>query len=123
MYKIDEDFNKDEDSIKETSDNQNKDKGDRAKAFRITLYILSKMVKEYYIAGPYLNLTNVKSGFQKYLRSNEITVKQIDFEPTIRIEIDAWNKKAIEHHPISGDKELNFILKGINLELKRKSAE
>lgn len=120
VYKIDEDFNKDEDSIKETSDNQNKDKGDRAKAFRITLYILSKMVKEYYIAGPYLNLTNVKSGFQKYLRSNEITVKQIDFEPTIRIEIDAWNKKAIEHHPISGDKELNFYIKGNKFGTKEK---
>lgn len=120
IYKIDEDFNKDEDSIKESSDNQNKDKGDRAKAFRITLYILSKMGKEYYIAGPYLNLTNVKSGFQKYLKSNEIAVKQIDFEPTIRIEIDAWKKKVIEHHPISGDKELDFYTKSGKLGTKEK---
>jgi hypothetical protein len=121
VYKIDEDFSKDEDSMIESSKNQDsiQDKGNRAKAFRVTLYILSKMVKEYYIAGPYLNLTNVKSGFQKYLMYNDITVKQIDFEPTIRIEIDAWNKKIIEHHPLVGDNELGFYDKG-NLGTKDK---
>ncbi|MCL4418014.1 MAG: DEAD/DEAH box helicase [Actinobacteria bacterium] len=114
VYKIDEDFSKDEDSMIDSSENKNtvQDKGNRAKAFRVTLYILSKMVKEYYIAGPYLNLTSVKSGFQKYLMYNDITVKQIDFEPTIRIEIDAWNKKIIEHHPLVGDNELGFYDKG-----------
>lgn len=121
VYKIDEDFSKDEDSVAELSKNQEpiQDKGNRAKAFRVTLYILSKMVKEYYIAGPFLNLTNVKTGFQKYLTYNNITVKQIDFEPTIRIGIDAWGKKIIEHHPVIGDKELNFYNKG-NLGTKDK---
>ena len=55
-----------------------------------------------------MNLRNVKTGFQKYLKENEITTKEIDFEPTIRIEIDAWNKSILEHHPIIGENKLDF---------------
>lgn len=114
VYKIDEDFNKDDDSIMGSTNNKERslDKGNRAKAFRVTLYILSKMVSEYYIAGPYLNLNNVKTGFKRYLKSNQILVKQIDFEPTIRVEIDAWNKSVVEHHPILGDNKINIYEKG-----------
>jgi superfamily II DNA/RNA helicase len=121
VYKIDEDFNRDEDSSNESSNDKDRSqyKGNRAKAFRITLYILSKMVREYYIAGPYLNLNNVKSGFKKYLKCNDIIVKQIDFEPTIRVEIDAWNKSVVEHHPILGDNKIKFYEKG-NLSTRQK---
>lgn len=108
VYKIDEDFSKDEDFTSEQSIANEKDTGNRAKAFRITLYILSKKVPEYYIAGPYLNLRNVKVGFQKYLKENKITIKEINFEPTVRIEIDAWKKSIIEHHPILGESKLSF---------------
>lgn len=120
VYKIDEDFNKDEERIGEDQSSLDiSDKGRRAKAFRIALYILSKMVKDYYIAGPYLNLTDVKNGFRKYIERNEIIVKQIDFEPTIKIEIDAWKKNAIEHHPITGDKKLRIYEKGNNTTVEK----
>lgn len=109
VYKIDDDFSTDEDTLEKAStENRKKDTGNRAKAFRIALYLLSKNVDEYYIAGPYLNLTSVKSGLQIYIETNEITIKQIDFEPTIRIEIDAWKKKAVEHHPLNGERVIKF---------------
>lgn len=97
VYKIDEDYAISEDGKKSKGDN-------RAKAFRIVLYLLSKKVNDYYIAGPYLNLDNIRKGMQRYIDINNITIKQIDFEPTSKIEIDAWNKECIEHHPIFGEK-------------------
>jgi late competence protein required for DNA uptake (superfamily II DNA/RNA helicase) len=112
VYKIDEDFNKDEDNSSDNVDNNIKDDNlngsSRAKAFRIALYILSKTVPEFYIAGPYLNLDNVKNGFKKFLQTNKITVKQVDFEPTLRIEIDAWNKTGKQKHPLLGDSIITF---------------
>lgn len=110
VYKIDEDFSKDEDSSKGESIKEN-DTG-RAKVFRIALYYLSKSVKEYYIAGPYLNLDSVKAGFSKYLSKNNITVKQVEFEPTIRIEYDAWDKKSKMHHPLLGAEDVDLYEKG-----------
>ena len=74
MYKIDEDYCNDE--IDEKNDNENNvaDKKQnpfkttvtfldeaRAKTFRICLYLLSKQVEEYYLAGP--NLKEEKFGF------------------------------------------------------------
>lgn len=110
IYKIDEDFSNDEDS-KETENDDNKckvDKGNRAKAFRITLYLLTRNVKEFYLAGPYLNLENTKYGLREYIKKNKITVIDVKFEPTMRIEIDAWKKHAVEKHPILGDNVLNL---------------
>jgi hypothetical protein len=106
VYKIDEDFNNEDENedIEEPIASSEKVKNNnvgrnRAKAFRIALYILSKKIKDYYIAGPYLNLENVKLGFKRYIKANDITMKQIEFEPTLRIEIEAWNKKGIEKDP------------------------
>lgn len=105
IYKIDEDFDRNEDSGGENINNrQRKDGGNRAKAFRIVLYLLAKNVKEYYLAGPYLNLQNVKEGMRIFLGRNSITTVQIEFEPTSRIEIDAWKKRSVEYHPILGEK-------------------
>lgn len=67
------------------------------------LYLLAKSVKEYYLAGPYLNLNQVKKGMQIFLKDNNITPIQIEFEPTSRIEIDAWKMNGIEYHPILGE--------------------
>lgn len=103
IYKIDEDFDRNEDSIGEDKNNKEKhDGGNRAKAFRIVLYLLAKTVNEYYLAGPYLNLKNVKEGMRIFLERNHITTIQIEFEPTSRIEIEAWKKKSVEYHPILG---------------------
>ena len=65
VYKIDEDFARNEDSnINDDEKDERKDSGNRAKAFRIVLYLLAKSVREYYLAGPYLNLKQVKRGMQ-----------------------------------------------------------
>ena len=104
VYKIDEDFDRNEDSNeKEGEENVKQDNGNRAKAFRIVLYLLAKSVKEYYLAGPYLNLNQVKKGMQIFLKDNNITPIQIEFEPTSRIEIDAWKMNSIEYHPVLGE--------------------
>lgn len=104
VYKIDEDFARNEDSsINDDENDERKDSGNRAKAFRIVLYLLAKSVKEYYLAGPYLNLKQVKRGMQVFLEKNNITPIQVDFEPTSRIEIDAWKMNSIEYHPIFGE--------------------
>lgn len=60
-------------------------------------------MKEYYLAGPYLNLNQVKKGMQIFLKDNNITPIQIEFEPTSRIEIDAWKMNSIEYHPVLGE--------------------
>ena len=104
VYKIDEDFDRNEDSNeKEGEEDVKQDNGNRAKAFRIVLYLLAKSVKEYYLAGPYLNLNQVKKGMQIFLKDNNTTPIQIEFEPTSRIEIDAWKMNGIEYHPILGE--------------------
>lgn len=103
VYKIDEDFAHNEDSSASDGEkDERKDNGNRAKAFRIVLYLLAKSVKEYYLAGPYLNLKQVKRGMQVFLEKNNITPIQVDFEPTSRIEVDAWKMNSIEYHPIFG---------------------
>ena len=104
VYKIDEDFDRNEDSNeKEGEEDVKQDNGNRAKAFRIVLYLLAKSVKEYYLAGPYLNLNQVKKGMQIFLKDNNITPIQIEFEPTSRIEIDAWKMNSIEYHLVLGE--------------------
>ncbi|MHA1169141.1 MAG: DEAD/DEAH box helicase [Candidatus Hodarchaeales archaeon] len=118
VYKIDEDLNQDENTKESSEDTANKN--NRAKAFRIALYLLSKKVPEYYIAGPYLNLDFVKPGFKKYLETNEISIKQIDFEPTMRIEVDAWNKNGQEIDPIRGETKIKFTYAGSAQDTKAK---
>lgn len=103
IYKIDEDFNRNENSKKDNVSETKKDIGNRAKAFRIALYLLSKTVNEYYLAGPYLDLSNIKKGMSRFLDKNDIKPLQIDFEPTIRIEYDAWKLNCVVKHPILGE--------------------
>lgn len=109
IYKIDDDFNKSENSKTENEYRNKKDIGNRAKAFRIALYLLTKTVEEYYLAGPYLNLSNIKNGMRKFLEKNNITTLQIDFEPTIRIEYDAWKLNCVEKHPILGESKKHIF--------------
>lgn len=121
VYKIDEDLNRDEDTQIINIDTLN-DYGssNRAKAFRITLYLLSKKIKEYYIAGPYLNLHAMKPGFKNYINTNHISVKQIDFEPTLRIEVDAWTKTGKELDPFKGIIPIKFDYNGSPQNTKEK---
>ena len=103
IYKIDEDYCSD--SIDEKHDeiqpNKSEDflNANRGKTFRIALYLLSKMVPEYYLAGPNLNKDKFGLGMRRFLELNHISVKEINFEPTLRITVEAHSSKIVEQAP------------------------
>jgi len=105
VYKIDEDYCNDEEdegdlpSIK-VKNVSNIFDDTRAKTFRIALYLLSKSVPEYYLAGPNLKQENFGSGMKTYLSKNNIQVREVSFEPTIRIPVKAYASKIIEEYPL-----------------------
>lgn len=112
VYKIDEDYCTDgteEDEDKKSVRSLRKRKTgesaqeflneDRGKTFRIALYLLAKRVSEYYLAGPNLSQENFGIGMIRFLRCNQITVKEINFEPTLRIAVNAYNAKIEEKMP------------------------
>jgi len=108
MYKIDEDLCCDETDEKDDEESNNKKRSmyttgsnffdeARAKTFRICLYLISKQIPEYYLAGPNLSEKCFGEGMKEYIRSNKIQVKTIAFEPTMRIRVDAYASKITEH--------------------------
>lgn len=104
MYKIDEDYNREEtDDEQDRKDNNIYHKKNfldegRAKTFRICLYFLSKNVPEYYLAGPNLKKDNFGPGMKKYLALNKIQIQEIHFEPTKRIPVYAYNTRIDEQY-------------------------
>lgn len=89
VYKIEErlDITKDNHSGEEVISGNDK----RAAAFRTCLYLLAKCVKDYYIAGPFLDLENKKCvGLKRFLTNNFVKIFQVKFDPTLRITYDAW---------------------------------
>ena len=103
IYKIDEDYcssNIDEKQSDESNKKESFLDVGRGKTFRIALYLLSKKVKDYYLAGPNLKQDNFEYGMKAYLRSNNITLKEIDFEPTLRIPVEAYGKRIREKSPL-----------------------
>lgn len=72
---------------------------DRGKTFRIALYLLSKTVDEYYLAGPNLSKNHFGIGMKRFLDNNKIAVKEILFEPTLRITVNAYRRKIEEEVP------------------------
>lgn len=108
IYKIDEDYcnneidEKVDDSVEELEKNAKQCdflNEDRGKTFRIVLYLLSKRVKEFYLAGPNLRKEQFGIGMKRYLQMNDIGVKEILFEPTLRITVDAYKGKITERLP------------------------
>ena len=106
VYKIDEDYCTDDlsehDENKEYKKQKTEDSfldEDRGKTFRIALYLLSKSVPEYYIAGPNLNRSLFGDGMERFIEINKISVKEIEFEPTLRISVDAYSSKLSEQIP------------------------
>lgn len=108
VYKIDEDYCGDEldeeDDQEKTVDEMNNNISfldeDRGKTFRLALYLLSKSVPEYYLAGPNLNQDRFGLGMKRFLERNHITVKEIQFEPTLRIAVNAYSGKIEEKYPL-----------------------
>ena len=134
VYKIDEDYCNDE--MDENSDESSEDvkqqknavkpesflEEDRGKTFRIALYLLSKRVDDYYLAGPNLSQDQFDLGMRRYLELNHITVKEILFEPTLRITVNAFNTKIEEKLPLalpqSDNRALAHISPAINDKVK-----
>jgi len=126
IYKIDEDFSIDEDSFMVKDNTKLKDnnkrsqqdgtqkqehnllKSNRAEAFRICLYLLSKRVNEYYLAGPYIALEKTSPGLERFIKTNEIETKKIELEPTMKVVVEAWDKKSKEKNPISGERNVKI---------------
>lgn len=121
MYKIDEDYcNDDMDDNNENSkknpykENTFLDEA-RAKTFRICLYILSKRVEEYYLAGPNLKRDKFGKGMQRYIETNDIKIKEIEFEPTKRIQVRAYNKIIDEDYT-----DLPYLEKPVSVKMHSK---
>lgn len=132
VYKIDEDYCNDEldDSDDEKSKKNKKTNSnphdflneDRGKTFRIALYLLAKSVDEFYLAGPNLNQDRFSKGMKRFLSLNQIVVKEINFEPTLRISVNAHSSKIEEVTPCflpkSESNELVPIEKKVNDRIK-----
>ena len=109
VYKIDEDYCNDEldDSDDDKNDRNKKSNPyphdflneDRGKTFRIALYLLAKSVDEFYLAGPNLDQDRFSKGMKRFLSLNQIEVKEINFEPTLRISVNAHSSKIEEITP------------------------
>ncbi len=109
IYKIDEDYcnegldeGDDEVSTKtliKTSKMPDFLNEDRGKTFRIALYLLARTVEEYYLAGPNLNKEKFGLGMRRFIKHNNITVKEISFEPTLRISVNAYTSHIKEILP------------------------
>lgn len=99
VYKIDEDYCYDDTDEKTDTDGELPVTfldNSRAKTFRIALYLLAKRVNEYYLAGPNLNQNRFGIGMKLFLQKNKIKVKEVDFEPTMRIPVKAFSNKIEE---------------------------
>ena len=98
IYKIDEDValsSEDDvnDKIELGNDNSQRDEQDhRAVAFRLALYFLLKKSNSCYLAGPFIELNNLKDGFNKMLEKHHIATKEITFIPTLKNQIDFHGK-------------------------------
>ncbi|WP_073075900.1 helicase-related protein [Sporobacter termitidis] len=103
IYKVDEDYCNDETDEK-ADDNKESTPTfldiNRGKTFRIALYLLSKDVNDYYLAGPNLNWERFGAGMKRFIEVNHIQVKEINFEPTVRVTVEAFGSKIKEISPI-----------------------
>lgn len=119
IYKIDEDValsSEDDvsDKIEIGNDEQRQDEQDhRAVAFRLTLYYLLKKCNACYLAGPFIELKNLKGGFNKMLEKHHIATKEITFIPTLKNEIDFHAKTYKYSSPFENYKESTSADKSI----------
>ena len=122
MYKIDEEYCREE--ITEDDEEQDEKHVEkkkkvsnfldeaRAKTFRICLYLLSKKVPEFYLAGPNIKEEKFGKGMKRYISLNNIAVIEVNFEPTKRIQVDAYDKVIVER-----SEDTSYIEKSAPVEL------
>lgn len=110
IYKIDEDVSMksedDDNDIMQVNreNNQSNRSEHRAVAFRLALYFLLKRCLACYLAGPFISLENLCSGFKKMLQRHGIYPIEITFSPTLKNEIDFHGGKYI-HKSVFGKEE------------------
>jgi superfamily II DNA/RNA helicase len=85
IYKVDNFF--------DSSDSEEEPTSERDQVFRIVLYILSKRVKDFYLAGPYINTDALGLGFSKYLATFNVAVHRVDKEMISKQHLMAWTTK------------------------------
>lgn len=127
IYKIDEDY------CSDAIDEKDKEQGyishedfldtNRGKTFRIALYLLTKMVDEFYLAGPNLQKDRFGDGMKRFIALNQITVKEINFEPTLRIAVDAHGSSIKEQHPLCIPPTTEKALVKIDKHVKQKVSD
>lgn len=133
IYKIDEDIAaQGDDDINEAIDIGNtsisshkKNDNHRAVAFRLALYFLLKKANFCYIAGPFINLQTLKSGFVNMLKKHNIAPLEIHFEPTLKNKYYYTGKTLTLVSPFENDnsitqtknkeERLNFIIKHLGV--------
>ena len=119
IYKIDEDValsSEDDvnDKIELGNDNPQRDEQDhRAVAFRLALYFLLKKCNSCYLAGPFIELNNLKDGFNKMLEKHHIATKEITFIPTLKNQIDFHGKTYKYSSPFENYNESTLSNKAI----------
>lgn len=86
VYKVDNFF--------DTSD-EDSSEDDRDKVFRVVLYKLSKIVRNFYLAGPYINTSNMGQGFRKFIEESEVDVYEVDRELVSKTHIPSWRRSLV----------------------------
>jgi len=86
VYKIDNLFN-----IKNNGEDLKE--SERDKVFRITLYLLSNKIHQFYLAGPYINLDKIGIGLKKFINSHSVSFIEIKNELIKKDYNIAWNTK------------------------------
>lgn len=78
-----------------------KQRHSRGIAFRIALYLLSKLATDFYIAGPFIDLDSLGDGFERFINKYDIQKYQIKFEPTMKNKVE-FTGKTYHLHPAVG---------------------
>ena len=120
IYKIDEDVSlSSEDDISDKieigkSEQKQANQDHRTVAFRLALYFLLKKCNSCYLTGPFIELRNLKNGFNNMLKEHCIATKEITFIPTLKNEIDFHAKTYTYSSPFENYKENTNLDKSID---------
>ncbi len=104
IYKVDEDVGADHEENSHEINN-------RAFAFRIALYLLLKQNSDFYLAGPFIDLSKLSYGFRKLLADYEVAAQKVDFEPSMKCRWYFDDKRLTIKSPIEEDKIVDFSKK------------
>ncbi len=112
IYKIDEDIaTENDDDVPEKIETGNNDtngkktNNHRAVAFRLALYFLLQRAPSCYLAGPFIKLNALKSGFNYMLEKYDVKSFEVQFEPTLKNRIDYHTTTLQQKSPFEETRE------------------